>query len=76
MDRKFSLFLYSLQPYITKGLTKSQPFHTNIINNLSDNALLKHCTCNFHEACYIGTLDIVDIAVRLCTIFYAGLVDG
>ena len=41
-----------------------------------DGSLLKHCLCHFHEAGDVGALDVVNLAVRLGTEFYALLVDA
>ena len=39
-------------------------------------ALSHHGVGNLHEACHVGTLDVVDVAVRLCAILDSLLVNG
>lgn len=38
-------------------------------------ALSHHCLCNLDEACHVGTLHIVDVAVGLCAVLHAVLVN-
>ena len=44
--------------------------------NQLHNSLLEHSLCHLHKACYIGTLDVVYIAILLCAILNASGVDG
>ena len=46
-----------------------------IMSGLSYDALSHHGLGNLHEACHVGTLHVVDIAVRLGAVLHAVLVD-
>ena len=59
-------------PLSSKTLTYSNLHKRNV--QLND-SLLKHCLGDFHKAGDVGTLDIVDVTVRLSSVFHASLVN-
>lgn len=46
-----------------------------ILGEVLYSPLLQHCSCDFHEACDVCTLDIVNAAVRTCPEFDALLMN-
>ena len=42
---------------------------------LLNDSLLEHCLCNLHEAGDVRALHVVDVTVRLGTVFHTSLVD-
>ena len=47
----------------------------SFIRTLLNHALCHHGLCHFHEACHVGTLHVVYIAVGLSAVLHAVLVD-
>lgn len=47
-------------------------FHASMLYE----ALIHHSVGDLDEACYVGTLDIIDVSVFFLTVFQTGFVDG
>ena len=62
--------------YLKGGLSQSRvlPQLLLVVTGLYY-ALSHHCVGHFHEAGNVGALHVVDVAIRLCSVFYALVMD-
>ena len=69
-----AFFLYFVSHYtMTYVITAEKPWLRRAFS--SYDALSHHSLRNLHEACYVSTLHVVYIAVSLCTVLHAVLVE-
>ena len=64
-------YLYSVLCYLYSVLF----YLYSVLRTLLNHALCHHGLCHLHEACHVGTLHVVYIAVGLSAVLHAVLVD-